>query len=284
MDSPTPHAGPPISFGRSTPTPDPAPTSPVGDGARGLAVVVLVLSGLITAIDGGVVLASLPELHRVYTGDSSGEALLSLFDGLVVVLGALSVAVWIVTAWWLAAERARLRGPFRHGAAGTFWWWIVPIANLVKPFRVVEEVHRAAVPPSRQGGWARGGGAGWAPAPRPWRPTRRSPPTATATPPCRCSRCSRSPRCCSSRRTASGPRSSGARRGPDRIGSGQPTSRGWLQPSAGTLSRITSEPPTRAPTRPSNGSITVVARLYGAVGLSSAAMPESRIVSSSWVC
>lgn len=137
---------PPISL-------PPARTAAPADSgtARMLAIGVVVLSGLYTAL---AVLAEVPfDLAALAVADDRQPGDVTAFLGAGLVLGSLVLLLplWIVTSLWLGAERDRLGGrSFTHGTAGTFASWVVPLVNLVWPFRVVREVHERAVEPQRR--------------------------------------------------------------------------------------------------------------------------------------
>ena len=140
---PRPHGKPPISLRA------PASGSPHRGTARVLAVAVIVLSGLLTALS---VLAGVPlDLVTLDLVDLRVSEDTASTVGNALVAGSLLVLVslWVLTALWLRAERRRLGGAatFAHGTAGTLASWVVPFANLVWPYRVVREVHERAVEP-----------------------------------------------------------------------------------------------------------------------------------------
>jgi heme/copper-type cytochrome/quinol oxidase subunit 2 len=129
-----------------------------GGSSEALAIATLALGGVWTAVS---VLAEVPyaQIALDYAARQESDRLTVAVGG-ALGLGSfvLMVPLWIVTCLWLRAERRRLAGRrhFEHGTVGTFFSWIVPIVNFVWPFRVVREVHEAAVEPQRRvslGAW-----------------------------------------------------------------------------------------------------------------------------------
>lgn len=135
-----------------------APGHQVGDGSsRALAIAVVVLGAVWTAVS---VLAEVP-YARVALDYAAAKEPNDLTVAVGALLGFASIALilplWIVTCLWLRAERRRFpERRFKHGTAGTFFSWIIPIANFVWPYYIVREVHETAVEPSRRpslGAW-----------------------------------------------------------------------------------------------------------------------------------
>jgi hypothetical protein len=122
---------------------------PQDDTARVLAITVVALSGLYTTL--AVLSEVLSDRAALDQADGHGPDDATVGLDVALSLGSLILLLplWIMTSLWLRAERRRMGrvGSFRHGTTGTFLSWVVPVANLVWPFRVVREVHHRAVEP-----------------------------------------------------------------------------------------------------------------------------------------
>lgn len=76
---------------------------------------------------------------------------------------ALNAVTWLATAIaflsWSYKAHANLRllrsAGIRHADAATLWWWLVPVAFLVMPFRVMFETVRGSLAPSDDAEWRR---------------------------------------------------------------------------------------------------------------------------------
>ena len=132
--------------------PAPAYAQPA-DLGTGLAIAAAALSGLLGIVWVGYALTTIPLAGEIADGISADDASLATL-GPYSLAGLLSyvliLPVWVLTAVWLikareAAARVAPYSPQRHGNAWVVLGWVVPIANLFVPVRVVGDVTRAVV-------------------------------------------------------------------------------------------------------------------------------------------
>jgi len=118
-----------------------APYQPVVRRPGGLATAALVLSTCLWVLE---VLQALTA-----SGATDPEAFLPAYDLISLPFWPLALACYIVTCIWLQrsrqfAEAYRPGDPQEYGLAWLWLSWLVPIAALVVPFRVVRDVYRTS--------------------------------------------------------------------------------------------------------------------------------------------
>ncbi len=124
--------------------------------ARGKAKVASWFVGVVGALVFVELLLRIVQMGRFGAGyiQSVGGSSVDAVDGLTVAVGALaglfmiaSIVLWCVWQFraqdnlrWLGAADLRIRPGWAVG------WWFIPFANIVMPFRAVNELHRASAP------------------------------------------------------------------------------------------------------------------------------------------
>ena len=123
--------------------------APVVRRPAGLATATLVLAGAVTVVD--VLLAVTSALMNQVTDPMSWLYSVLGFGLLSMISVPLLLASYVVSCLWLQrgqefARVLRPGDPHSYGAAWVWLGWLVPIASLVIPYRVVRDVYRAARP------------------------------------------------------------------------------------------------------------------------------------------
>ncbi len=82
-------------------------------------------------------------------------ALVSVVGALGVVLTMLaSVVMWCFWTYRMASNlRVFGREPLEYTAGSTVWWWFVPFANLIQPYRATVEIWKASALEDDDGDW-----------------------------------------------------------------------------------------------------------------------------------
>jgi len=143
-------------------------TARVDRGTRGtvavgrILVTCLGLVAWLAAIDGWVVF----DLIGAYsTSDPSALSPLTIwwiefreseFFGYFLLILTICLPVLFVTWHWRSRKRLERHLSLEHSRWSTFWWWLVPIANIWMPFVVAAESLRSARPDPGDDGWSVG--------------------------------------------------------------------------------------------------------------------------------
>jgi len=140
---------------------------PRASAPSGLAVGVIVLALVLTAVQVSIAVAAWPAAETYRQAARDGLApwdVFTVYDGLVGLLFPTLLACYVVTCLWLRRCRANLDrfAPHLHHARSPIWtWlgWVVPVVAFWFPYQVVRDVQpdRVATPRVWLGCWW----AGW---------------------------------------------------------------------------------------------------------------------------
>jgi hypothetical protein len=101
-------------------------------------------------------------------GTFTSDEWLETLTGLESAYPAIFITTAVLFVAWSYGAHSNLRhlgrADVRHEDQATIWWWLVPFANLVLPFRVMFETSRGSTAPANDAGWRQSrlpAAAGW---------------------------------------------------------------------------------------------------------------------------